>query len=66
MLNRQINYHGETSAYDDMELDLLVGLYAAIHKNIQKGVLSERMYSELYLMQDSAKRRGISILPFDK
>ncbi|MFC7062352.1 hypothetical protein [Halobacillus seohaensis] len=66
MLNQQINFHEVTSVYDDIPLELLMGLHDEIHKNIKKGILSEVMYSELHLMKDAAKRKGIRFLPFDK
>ncbi|MFC7062642.1 hypothetical protein [Halobacillus seohaensis] len=54
------------SAYDDVPLDLLRGLYAEIYKNIQKGNLTEVMYSELDLMQQAANRKGVRFLPTHK
>ncbi|MEC0275407.1 hypothetical protein [Peribacillus frigoritolerans] len=50
-----------SSLYDKLPLDLLAGFYFEIHKNIEKGILSNAMYHEIRLMEQSALRRGISL-----
>ena len=50
-----------SSLYDELPLDLLGGFYFEIHKNIEKGILSDAMYHEIRLMEQSALRRGISL-----
>ncbi|MDO7484821.1 hypothetical protein Q5O89_00485 [Peribacillus frigoritolerans] len=50
-----------SSLYDKLPLDLLAGFYFEIHKNIEKGILSDAMYHEIRLMEQSALRRGISL-----
>ncbi|MEC0347876.1 hypothetical protein [Peribacillus frigoritolerans] len=50
-----------SSLYDKLSLDLLAGFYFEIHKNIEKGILSDAMYHEIRLMEQSALRRGISL-----
>lgn len=50
-----------SSLYDKLPLDLLAGFYFEIHKNIEKGILSNVMYLEIRLMEQSALRRGISL-----
>ncbi|MFD6211217.1 hypothetical protein [Peribacillus sp. NPDC060253] len=49
------------SFYDKLPLDLLAGFYFEINKNIEKGILSDAMYHEIRLMEQSALRRGISL-----
>ena len=50
-----------SSLYDELPLDLFAGFYFEIHKNIEKGILSDAMYHEIRLMEQSALRRGISL-----
>lgn len=55
------------SLYDKLPLDLLAVFYFEINKNIKKGILSDAMYHEIRLMEQSALRRGISLeWPQDK
>jgi hypothetical protein len=49
------------SLYDKLPLELLAGIYFEINKNIEKGILSDAMYHEIRLMEQSALRRGISL-----
>ncbi|MBT2606678.1 hypothetical protein J7E55_27350 [Bacillus sp. ISL-53] len=50
-----------SSLYDKLPLDLLAGFYFEINKNIEKGILSDAMYHEIRLMEQSALRKGISL-----
>lgn len=50
-----------SSLYDKLPVDLLAGFYFEINKNIEKGILSDAMYHEIRLMEQSALRRGISL-----
>jgi len=49
------------SFYDRLPLDLVAGFFYQIHRNIDKGILSEAMYQEIRLLERTAKRRGISL-----
>ncbi|NCT39764.1 hypothetical protein GTW56_28790 [Bacillus sp. EB93] len=49
------------SLYDKLPLDLLSGFYFEISKNIEKGILSDAMYHEIRLMEQSALRRGFHL-----
>ena len=49
------------SLYDKMETELVAGFYYFINKNINEGILSNAMQSEIKLIECTAKRRGISL-----
>ncbi|SIS14260.1 hypothetical protein SAMN05878482_1205 [Peribacillus simplex] len=51
----------KSSLYDKLPLELLAGFYFEINKNIEKGILSDAMYHEIRLMEQTALRRGISL-----
>ncbi|MGG0414016.1 hypothetical protein [Peribacillus simplex] len=51
----------KSSLYDKLPLELLAGFYYEINKNIEKGILSDAMYHEIRLMEQTALRRGISL-----
>ncbi|MGN7398095.1 hypothetical protein [Peribacillus frigoritolerans] len=57
----------EKSSYDKLPLELLTGFFYEVHKNIEKGILSNAMYHEIRLIEQSALKRGISLeYPHDK
>lgn len=49
------------SLYDELPSEVLAGFYYYININIDKGILSDAMYSEIKLIEDAAKTRGIPI-----
>ena len=49
------------SLYDKMETEMVAGFYYFIKDNIDKGILSNAMQSEIKLIERTAKRRGISL-----
>jgi len=49
------------SLYDKMETEMVAGFYYFINKNIDKGILSDAMQSEIKLIEHTAKRRGIPL-----
>jgi len=49
------------SLYDKMETEMVAGFYYFINKNIEKGILSNAMLSEIKLIERTAKRRGVSL-----
>ena len=49
------------SLYDEMETEMVAGFFYFIKKNMDKGILSNAMQSELKLIERAAKRRGVSI-----
>ncbi|MGW8428912.1 hypothetical protein ACWGJQ_26295 [Peribacillus simplex] len=51
----------KSSLYDKLPLELLAGFYYEINKNIEKGILSNAMYHEIRLMEQTALRKGISL-----
>ncbi|KON68699.1 hypothetical protein AKG34_07710 [Peribacillus butanolivorans] len=51
----------KSSLYDRLPLDLLTGFFYEINKNIEKGILSNAMYHEIRLIEQSALKRGISL-----
>ena len=51
----------KSSLYDKLPVELLAGFYFEINKNIEKGILSDAMYHEIRLMEQTALRRGISL-----
>ncbi|WP_179295634.1 hypothetical protein [Bacillus sp. FJAT-45350] len=50
------------SLYDKLPNDVLIEFYYEISSNIERNVLTERMYVELELIDEVAKRRGITII----
>ena len=48
------------SLYDQIPNDFLAGFFVEITKNIEKGILSAAMYSEIDLIRAVADRRGLS------
>ncbi|MGG0413414.1 hypothetical protein [Peribacillus simplex] len=51
----------KSSLYDKLPLGLLAGFYYEINKNIEKGILSDAMYHEIRLIEQTLLRRGISL-----
>jgi len=51
----------DDSLYDKMETELVAGFYYFINKNIDKGILSSAMQSEIKLIERTAKIRGIPL-----
>ena len=51
----------DDSLYDKMETEIVAGFYYFINKNIDKGILSSAMQSEIKLIECTAKRRGIPL-----
>ena len=51
----------DDSLYDKMETEIVAGFYYFINKNIDKGILSSAMQSEIKLIERTAKRRGIPL-----
>ena len=49
------------SIYDKLPLELLVRFYYEINRNIQKGILTDAMYHEIRLIEQTVLRRGISL-----
>ncbi|MBT2647893.1 hypothetical protein J7E52_14525 [Bacillus sp. ISL-34] len=56
----------KSSLYDKLPLELLTGFFYEINKNIEKGILSNAMYHEIRLIEQSALKRGISLEYPDK
>lgn len=52
------------SLYRKLPNDLLLAFYEEIYKNINKGVLSEVMYSELQLIYEVAMERNLALPKF--
>ncbi|WP_176474558.1 hypothetical protein [Peribacillus simplex] len=48
----------ESSLYVKLTLELLAGVYFEINKNIEKGIMSDTMYHEIGLMEQTTLRRG--------
>jgi hypothetical protein len=46
------------SFYDRLPLEMVAGFFYQIHKNIDKGILSDAMHHEIKLLERTAKRRG--------
>ncbi|WP_332633595.1 hypothetical protein [Halalkalibacter flavus] len=46
------------SLYDKLPVDLLSEFYFAIRQNIEKGILTEKMYIEIELIQAAAEKKG--------
>ena len=51
----------DDSLYDKMETEMVAGFYYFINKNIDKGILSNAMQSEIKLIERTAKRRGVPL-----
>lgn len=49
------------SLYDKIPIEVLAGFYFYINQNIDKGILSDAMHIEIKLIEQSAKRKGISL-----
>jgi hypothetical protein len=49
--------------YEKLPVEFLIRFYNEINKNIEKGILTKKMYYELGLIISAANRRGI-ILDF--
>jgi hypothetical protein len=47
--------------YEELPTNLLAGFYFEILKNINMGILSENMYSELELIETATASRGITL-----
>ena len=50
------------SLYDRMETEMVAGFFYFINKNMDSGILSNAMQSEINLIELTAKRRGISLV----
>jgi len=50
---------GDTAFYDSLPLNMLGGFYYHISQNIRNGTLSNAMYHELYLIEQTAVKKGI-------
>ncbi|MDP1420641.1 hypothetical protein Q8G35_20230 [Peribacillus simplex] len=51
----------KSSLYGKLPLELLAGFYYEINKNIEKGILSDAMYHEIRLIEQTALKMGISL-----
>lgn len=40
---------------------MVAGFFYQIHKNIDKGILSDAMHHEIKLLERTAKRRGVAL-----
>lgn len=49
------------SLYDKIPIEMLAGFYYYIKQNTDKGILSNAMHIEIKLIEQSAKRKGISL-----
>ncbi|WP_277585828.1 hypothetical protein [Psychrobacillus antarcticus] len=49
------------SLYDELPSEMLAGFYYYINLNIDKGILSDAMHSEIKLIEGAAKTRGIPL-----
>jgi hypothetical protein len=49
------------SLYDEIEIEMVAGFFYFINKNMDKGILSNAMQSEIKLIERTAKRRGVSL-----
>ena len=49
------------SLYDEIEIEIVAGFFYLINKNMDKGILSNAMQSEIKLIERTAKRRGVSL-----
>jgi len=50
------------SLYDKLPVGVLVAFYYEILKNIEKGILTKRMYEELELISNAAERKNVTII----
>jgi hypothetical protein len=53
---------GEMSFYDKLPGNVLISFYYEILNNIEKGILTERMYAELELIYAAADRKNVTII----
>ena len=53
---------GRMSLYEKLPANVLISFYYEILNNIERGILTDRMYEELELIYSAAKRRNITIL----
>jgi hypothetical protein len=51
-------YMGD-SFYDRLPLEMVAGFFYQIHKNIDKGILSDVMHHEIKLLKRTAKRKRL-------
>ncbi len=51
----------ESSLYDKLPLELLSSFFYTITKNIKSGILSNAMYHEIKLIEQTAFKRDISL-----
>jgi hypothetical protein len=51
----------DMSIYDKLPVDVLVVFYYEILKNIEQGILTERMYAELELIYAAAERKDVTM-----
>ncbi len=49
------------SFYDRLPLEMVAGFFYQIHKNIDKGILTDAMHHEIKLLERTAKRRGVAL-----
>lgn len=49
------------SEYDQLSIEIIMEFYWEIKLNIEKKMLSEAMLSELHLLEEAAKNRGVLI-----
>lgn len=54
------------SLYEHLPDELLAGFFMEINKNIEKGILSKAMYSEIALIKAAAGKRGMSEMDLRK
>jgi len=47
--------------YEKLPVEFLIRFYNEINKNIEKGILTKKMYYELGLIISAANRRGITL-----
>lgn len=47
--------------YDSIPVELLAGFYYHIYKNIEKDILSNKMYYEIQLIEQTARKKGICL-----
>ena len=47
--------------YEKLPVEFLIRFYKEVNKNIEKGILTKKMYYELGLIISVANRRGITL-----
>lgn len=52
---------GKGTLYDTIPVELLAGFYYHINMNIKRDILSEKMYHEMELIEQVAKRKCLSL-----